>query len=117
MSLLNRATDVVTVFPEETVPDADGNTITRASAVGIVSKAVVQPMSQLMGQFAGADKQDGGFLGEEKLRLRLISWQGGELGAQSQIEWEGRRYSVHGEPQRYRGSRRTAHTTYTLVRK
>jgi hypothetical protein len=33
------------VFPEETVTDADGNTMTRPSAVGVVARAVVQPMT------------------------------------------------------------------------
>ncbi|BBX69419.1 hypothetical protein [Mycolicibacterium psychrotolerans] len=113
MSLLSRATDVVTVFPEEAVTDSDGNTKTRASAVGIVAKAVVQPMVQ----FVGSEKAEIGFETEERLRLRLVGWQGGELGAQSQVEWQGRRYSIHGEPRRYGGSRRTAHVIYQLVRK
>ena len=45
MSLIDRGTEVVTVFPEETVTDADGNTMTRPSAVGVVARAVVQPMT------------------------------------------------------------------------
>ena len=62
------------------------------------------------------EDQDNGFTTEERLRLRLVNWQGDELGAQAQVEWEGRRYSVHGEPKRFRGSRRTAHVDYVLVR-
>ena len=45
MSLLNRGTEVVTVFPEEVTTDADGNTRTRPSTVGVVARAVVQPMT------------------------------------------------------------------------
>ena len=37
MSLLHRGTETVTVFPEETFTDADGNTRTRPSFVGVVS--------------------------------------------------------------------------------
>jgi hypothetical protein len=43
MSLLNRSTDTVVVFAEETTTDADGNTRTRPSSVGVVAKAVIQP--------------------------------------------------------------------------
>ena len=36
MSLLDRGTETVVVYPEEVTTDADGNTITRASATGVV---------------------------------------------------------------------------------
>lgn len=111
MSLLNRATDIVTVFPEESFTDADGNDRTRASTVGVVAKAVVQPMS------GGGEQQGIGSQTEERLRLRLVGWKGGELGSQSQVQWNGRRYVVHGEPRRHKGSHRTAHVDYVLVRK
>ena len=113
MSLLNRATDVVTVYPEVVDVDSDGNTRTRPSAVGLVTRAVVQPVSQ----FVGSERSDVGFLTEERLRLRLVGWRDAPLGAQSQVEWQGRRYSVHGEARQNRGSSRTAHVTYVLVRK
>jgi hypothetical protein len=114
MSLLHRGTEVVTVFPEEMVIDSDGNKFTRPSSVGVVSRAVVQVRAISGSQAAGTEKDN---VTEERLRLRLVNWQLPELGVQAQVEWEGRRYSVHGEPQRYRGSPRTAHTTYTLLRK
>ncbi len=41
MSLLNRGTDTVTVYPEEVTTNADGNTRTRPSAVGVLCRAVV----------------------------------------------------------------------------
>lgn len=110
MSLLRRGNEVVTVFAEVVTTDVDGNTIVKPSAVGQVAKAVVQPITT-------DENNEDGFHTSEKLRLRLVGWSGPELGAESQVEWQGRRYSVEGEPKRFRGSVRTAHTDYTLVRK
>jgi hypothetical protein len=39
------------------------------------------------------------------------------LGAQSQIEWRGKRYSILGDAKTYNGSRRTAHVDYVMVRR
>lgn len=103
---MNRPTDIVTVFPEEPFTDADGNTYPRPSAVGVVCRAVVQPVTTSESDVATA----------EKLRLRLVGWQGELLGARSQVEWENSRYAIDGEPMRYNGSRRTRHVDYHLVR-
>jgi hypothetical protein len=51
-----------------------------------------------------------------KCRLRLVGYPG-LLGAQSQIEWDGRRYSIDGEPRVYNGSRRTAHVDDVITRR
>ncbi len=111
MSLLNRGTELVKVFQEVQTPDtdADGNTITRASLVGTLVRAVVQPIKT-------TEDNDGGFNTESRYRLRLINYPS-VLGAQSQIEWRGKRYSIVGEGMVYSGSRRTAHVDYTMVRK
>lgn len=95
------------VFPETVFTDMDGNTVTKPSAVGIAAKAVIQPMSV---------SEDQGQV-TEKLRMRLVGWQGGELGSASQVEWGGRKYAVDGEPKRYLGSARTARIEYFLERK
>lgn len=110
MSLLNRGTETVNVFPEETASDSDGNEITRASATGVVCRAVVQPLG------TPTEEQERGFLSETRYRLRLVGWPGDVLGAQSQIEWRGNRYSLHGEARIYSGSRRTAHVDYVMTR-
>ncbi|MFV1355719.1 hypothetical protein ABFV47_01420 [Mycolicibacterium fortuitum] len=107
MSLLHRATDVVTVFPQETVTDADGNQIARPGAVGILVKAVVQPLTSTEDSESTT----------QRFRLRLIGWQGDPLGPRSVVEWNGGRYAVDGYPMEYRGSRRTRHTVYQLIRK
>lgn len=116
MTLLATGNTVVTVFPEELITDSDGNKFTRPSAVGIVCKASVQP-SLGPGSLGNREKDsDGGYYSISRYRLRLIGWQGGELGAQSQVEWNGKRYSIEGEPIVYGGSRRTARTEYLMVR-
>lgn len=109
MSLLNRGTETVSVFPEETVTDADGNTKTRASSVGVVARAVVQPAG------AGKEGEDVGFESRSRYRLRLVDYLI-PLGAQSQVEWRGERWAVDGPPMVYGTSSRTRHTDYHIVR-
>ena len=112
MSLLNRGTETVKVFQEVQTPDtdSDGNKITRAAKVGTLVRAVVQPIG------TPTKNQDGGFNTESRYRLRLINYPS-ILGAQSQIEWNGKRWSVFGDPVAYNGSARTRHTHYQIVRK
>lgn len=112
MSLLNRGTETVKVFSEEMQVDDDGNKITRAAKVGTLVRAVVQPIST----FNPAESADGGFHTESRYRLRLINYPG-ILGAQSQVEWLGKRYAIHGDAQIYNGSARTRHVDYQMVRK
>ena len=57
----------MTVFPEETFTDADGNTRTRPSSVGVVVRAVVQPMTS-------TEHQTVGFETQSKYRLRLVGY-------------------------------------------
>jgi hypothetical protein len=109
MSLLDRGTETVTVFPEEIVTDSDGNKRTRPALIGALVRAVVQPISSTA-------NADGGFNTETRYRLRLIT-SPNILGAQTQIEWNGKRYSILGDAMIYNGSRRTAHVEYVMVRK
>lgn len=115
MSLLRKGSEVVTIYPEETFTDVDGNTRTRAGTVGVVVKAVVQPITSVNNT---EDNEVGSFT-ETKYRLRLAGgWPTGEgvLGAQSQVEWNGKRYAILGEPMFYTSSPRTAHVDYVMVR-
>lgn len=113
MSLLRTGNEVVTVFPEETVTDADGNRVTRAGSVGIVVKASVQPISS-------TENDDGGSSNTtSRYRLRLAGGfptGGGILGAQARVEWRDKLYSIEGDAQLHTGSSRTSHAIYTLVR-
>lgn len=111
MSLLNRGTETVKVFQEVQTPeiDSDGNKRTRAALIGTLVRAVIQPISS-------TENADGGFNTESRYRLRLINYPN-ILGAQSQIEWRGKRYSIEGDAMIYNGSSRTAHVDYVMVRR
>ena len=98
------------MFPEEAVTDADGNLRTRASSTGVVCRAVVQPIA------APTEDQSIGFETTSKYRLRLVGYSG-VLGAQSQIDWDGKLYAIDGEPRIFNGSRRTAPVDYQIVRR
>lgn len=117
MSLLRSGTEVVTVFPEETVTDSDGNRFTRAGTVGIIVKASVQPVGTGL---QDRENADGGFHTTSRYRLRLAGGYGiggGVLGSQAQVEWRGKRYAIEGDAQVRTGSVRTAHAIFTMVRR
>lgn len=110
-SLLHRGTEIVTVFPDEMIIDGEGNKKMRPSATGIVCRAVVQPITT-------TEDAKVGYQTMSKYRLRLVGYSGNPslLGAQAVVEWQGRRYGIHGEPMIYNGSPRTRHVDYTMVR-
>lgn len=112
MSLLNRGTETVKVFQEIQNPeiDSDGNKRTRAALIGTLVRAVVQPISST------ENTEGGGFNTARRYRLRLINYPN-ILGAQSQIEWRGKRYSIFGDAMIYNGSNRTAHVDYVMARR
>jgi hypothetical protein len=86
--------------------------MTRASAVGVLAKAVVQPITMIG---SNSEAQEVGFETTSEYRLRLIGYSE-VLGAQSQVEWNGQRHAIDGDPQVYNGSRRTAHIDYVMSR-
>lgn len=114
MSLLDRGTDTVLVFPEEMIIDSDGNKFTRPATTGAPFRAVVQPLGA--GSVAPRETTDGGgFSSVSRYRLRLINHPG-VLGARSQVEWNGQRYSIDGDAMVFNGSPRTRHVDYVMVR-
>ena len=64
---------------------------------------------------ANAEGQKFGFETESTYRMRLIGYPD-VLGAQSQIEWNGKRYVLDGEARIYNGSPRTRHVDYAIKR-
>ncbi|GAB4588735.1 hypothetical protein [Nocardia sp. IFM 10818] len=119
MSRLDRGNADVVVFLEEVTTDADGNTKTRPAKTGVPARALVQPAAQSGTSFRRAEQDNEGFESERLMRLRFVRGFNGDkpIGAQSQIEWEGRRWAVFGDPQPYRsGSRRTHHLEYVIRR-
>lgn len=111
MSLLNQGREIITVFPEVLHTTADGNKIGKPSSVGVVCRATVQFISSA--DDAALVNSDGT---KSKYRLRLAGWPGEPLGSKSQVEWQGVRWSLDGEPRVFNGSRRTAHVDYVMVR-
>ncbi|WP_162625629.1 hypothetical protein [Mycolicibacterium llatzerense] len=89
--------------------DEDGNTRTRPSSIGVVSRAVVQPLTF-------SEAQEMGFDAKARYRLRLANYPA-LLGAQAQVEWQGGRYAIEGEPRQYNGSGRTRHVDYVMMRR
>lgn len=116
MSLLDRGRETVTVYPEETWTDPDGNVMTRPGTVGIETRASVQREGQSGNSARRAEQDAIGFETEEVYRIRFPRSFTTVLGAQSAVEWNGKRYSVIGDAHYYNGSRRTAHTDYAMRR-
>jgi hypothetical protein len=65
MSLLNRGTELVTVYPEELGPDEDGYTRARPSATGVPVRVVVLPITSAVA-VGSQEFQDIGFLTESR---------------------------------------------------
>lgn len=115
MSLLDRLPEDVVVYPEEVVTDMDGNIRTRPSAVGVPTKARLQPLGQSGTSSRRQEQDNEGF---ESERVYSIRFGRGfpVLGAQSQVEWRGQRWAVFGTDVQYTSSPKTSHVTYTLKR-
>lgn len=118
MSLLDGGANYqpCTVYPEETVTDVDGNTITRASSTGVSAMGRFQVQNQSGTSARNAEDTDDGFLTEQVYTVRFPRSFVTVLGAQAQIEWDGNRWSVFGDPQLYLGSTRTRHLQYVIRR-
>lgn len=118
MSLLDRGPvyQPCTVYPEEVVIDSDGNTRTRASATGIPAVARFQIQGQSGTSSRRREQDNEGFESEKVYRIRFPRSFPHDLGAQSQIEWRGKRWALAGDEDLYTSSPRTAHGVYTIKR-
>jgi hypothetical protein len=108
-----------TVYPEEVYESRDGNPMTRASQTGIPVLARFQVQGQSGTASRRAEQQGEGFSSERVYEMRLARKYDallGELGAQSQVDWRGQRWSLFGDPGRYNGSRRTRRNIYRIMR-
>jgi len=117
MSLLGRRgryEDII-VYPEEVVTDQDGNTRTRPSKTGYPAKARFQIQGQSGTSARRAEQDNEGYETEQVYKMRMPKGSP-ILGAQSQIEWRGARWSVFGDHHWYNSSRRTAHVEYAIKR-
>jgi hypothetical protein len=119
MSLLDRAKQDVIVFPEVEIIDDDGNVLLGPAAVGYTAKAEIQPARQSGTSARRAEQDNEGYETEQTYRLRFTRHHDAtrpKLGQASQIEWQGKRWSLVGLPTEYFGSRRTAHIDYQIRR-
>jgi hypothetical protein len=119
MSLLDRGNEDIVVYHEELVTDEDGNRITRPSSVGIPARAMIQLRAQSGTSARRAEQDNEGYETETVHRMRLTrasQREVGIIGSQAQIEWQGIRWAVIGDAQKFNGSRRTAHYDYTIRR-
>lgn len=107
------------VYPEEVTLDVDGNTITRPSTVGIPARARFQVQGQSGTSARRAEQDNEGFMTEKVYRMRFprsFHAEHGDLGAQSQIEWDGHRWALFGDVNKYNGSLQTKRVSYTIKR-
>lgn len=118
MSLLDNGANYeeCTVYLEETTTDSDGNTITRASSIGTPTEARFQVKSQSGTASRKAEESSEGFESEQVYSMRLPRSFPYTIGAQSQVDWRNKRWSIFGDASRFNGSRKTAHITYVIKR-
>ena len=97
------------MYLEVTSTDADGNVITRPAATGFETRARIWPLSS-------TEKQDSGFQSSTSFGMRFPRSFTFVLEAQAQIGWNGKRYSVVGDPLVWNGSARTRRAHYVIER-
>jgi hypothetical protein len=118
MTLLDSTNEVVTVFLEVRTVDADGNPLTKPSVNGVESRARIWQLSSTEKQdTAGVNtRAQLGVSTRAQFGLRFPRSFPHVVGARSQVEWNGKRYSVVGDPIVHNGSVRTRHLQYLLER-
>lgn len=119
VTLLDKAQQPVTVYPEETFIDDDGNTILRAAAVGYETHAEIQAARQSGTSARRAEQDNEGYETEQLYRVRFSRKHDREkpmLGPAAELEWRGERWHFVGQPTLYLGSSRTRHIDYQIKR-
>lgn len=116
MSLLDRGTEQLTVYPEVTTTDPDGNPITKADTANpVLAWGRVQRQGQSGTSARRAEVQQEGHETEEVYIVRFV--RGTQLfGAQSKLLWRGKVYSFFGDVDVRSSSPKTAHELYTVRR-
>lgn len=118
MSLLDVGRETVTVFHEEVFTSPDGNTMRRASTtdVDVIDNCAVQIGAQSGTSARRAEQDNEGFETEIVFRFRPPRSYTRIIGAQAQVEWDGKRFSIVGDAHTFNGSDNTRHTDYSLRR-
>lgn len=105
----------ITIYPQISWTDDDGNTATGPSPTGIPGKARFFGISFLGTGSKAQESQQVGFQTVKVLQMRMP--RGAPiLGAQAQIEWNGDLYNISGDPTNSCLSEKTAHVEYFLER-
>ena len=123
MPKLYEANETVTVYPEETWVDGDGNTNLRASSTGTVTRAMIRMKPQSGTSSRRAEQMDEGYFTEQTYWVRFPRGSPGNdlaeqgvIGQSSIIEWNGQEWYVFGQPEWYNGSPRTRRFQFTIRR-
>lgn len=119
MSLLDRGTEDVIVYPEEVSESPDGNIKLKPSNTGIPAKASIQVRGQSGTSSRRQEQDNEGYESEKVYTIRFSRASAkklGRLGTETVVEWRGRKWSLFGDENVYNSSRRTRHETYTIKR-
>lgn len=110
MPLIDRGTEVVTIYPAVRTVDPDGNPSFGVSPTGYDVLALVQGLSS-------EEAWNLGFQTEERYRMFIARPQDTvDIGIGAQAVWAGVRWNVDGEPSLQTGSPRVRHQVYYLKR-
>ncbi|QLF84583.1 head-to-tail stopper [Mycobacterium phage Gail] len=107
------------VYPEVLVIDGDGNKRTKPSKTGIPAIARFQVANQSGTSARRAEQDNEGYETEKVYRMRFprsFTKEHGVLGAQSEIEWKGKRWALFGDATEYDSSPSLARVDYTIKR-
>ena len=121
MSLLDTGAryQPVLVYKEIVITDDDGNKFTKPSVNPIEAIARLQVANQSGTSARRAEQDNEGFGSEKVYRMRFprsFTREHGVLGAQSEIEWRGERWSVFGDATEYDSSPALQRVDYTIRR-
>lgn len=121
MSLLDTGAryQPIKVFPEVLKVDSDGNKFTGPSDTPIDAIARLQVANQSGTSARRAEQDNEGFETEKVYRMRFprsFTKTHGILGAQTQIEWKGKRWALFGDATEYDSSPALQRVDYTIKR-
>lgn len=119
MSLLDKGRDSVVVYQEVITTDSDGNPFRKVGTVGIPTVAAIQKVGDSGTSARRAEQDNEGFESERLANIRFtreFEKTYGPIGRYAEVEWQGVRWTVFGDPHYFNGSDRTAHVQYTLKR-
>lgn len=105
MSLLDRGTEVVEVWPEVEGTDDDGNPVRVPADQPVTLRMLVQPVSA----------EESAALGQGVNTVYRAIGRTFPGGAFARVAWGGRDWDVLGEPKRFNSSPRTRHVSVLLV--